>query len=46
MLEDLSSTKPHVVFDTSAEKVGPSLNDAVHKEPCLAPPLFDALAKF
>ena len=44
--KDHSSTKLRVVFDASAKKVGPSLNDAMYKGPCLTPLLFDVLVRF
>ena len=44
--KDHSSTKLRVVFDASAKKVGPSLNDAMYKAPCLKPHLFDVLVRF
>ena len=44
--KDHSSTKLPVVFDASAKKVGPSLNDAMYKGPCLTPLLFDVLVRF
>ena len=44
--KDHSSAKLRVVFDASAKKVGPSLNDAMYKGPCLTPLLFDVLARF
>ena len=44
--KDHSSTKLRVVFDTSAKKVGPSLNNAMYKGPCLTPLLFDVLVRF
>ena len=39
--EDHSSTKLRVVFDASVKKVGPSLNNAMPEEPCLAQLLFN-----
>ena len=42
---DHSSTKL-VVFDASAKKVGPSLNDAIYKGPCLTRLLFIVLVRF
>ena len=44
--KDHSSTKLRVVFDASAKKVGPTLNDAMYKGPCLTPLLFDVLVRF
>ena len=44
--KDHSSTKLCVVFEASAKKVGPSLNDAMYKGPCLTPLLFDVLVRF
>ena len=41
-----SSTKLRVVFDASAKKVGPSLNDEIYKGPCLTRLLFIVLVRF
>ena len=41
-----SSTKLRVVFDASAKKVGPSLNDAMYKGPFFTRLLFDVLVRF
>ena len=43
---DQSSTKLCLVFDVSAKKVGPRLNEAMYKGPCLIPHLYDVLAWF
>ena len=44
--KDHSSTKLRVVFDASAKKVGPSLNDAMYKGPSLTQLLFNVLVRF
>lgn len=44
--QDHGSTKIHIAFDASTEKVGPSLNDAIYKESCLDLLLSDVLAQF
>ena len=44
--KDHSSTKLRAVSDARAKNVGPSLNDAVYKGPCLTPLLFDVLVQF
>ena len=44
--KDHSSTKLRVVFDASAKKVGPSLNDEIYKGPCLTRLLFIVLVRF
>ena len=43
---DHSSTKLRVLFDASSKTLGPSLNDALYKGPCLTPLLFDVLLRF
>ena len=44
--EDKQTTKLRVVFDASAKKSGPSLNDCMYKGPCLIPLLYDMLVRF
>ena len=44
--KDHSSTKLRVVFDASAKKVGPTLNDAMYKGPCWTLLLFAVLVPF
>ena len=43
---DHSSTKLRVLFDASSKTLGPSLNHALYKGPCLTPLLFDVLLRF
>ena len=42
--DDHSSTKLRVVFDVSSRTIRPSLNDILHKGPCLTPFLFDVFS--
>ena len=43
--KDHSFTKLRIVFNATAKEVGPSLNNAVYKGPCLTPLSFDVLAR-
>ncbi|XP_057298583.1 uncharacterized protein LOC130629417 [Hydractinia symbiolongicarpus] len=44
--EEKATTKVRMVFDGSAKKNGPSLNDCMEPGPFIATPLFDVLARF
>ena len=44
--EDKSTTKLRIVFDASAKRKGPSLNDCLYSGPSLTASLFSVLMKF
>ena len=44
--EEHDTTKTRVVSDASSKLEGPSLNEQLHKGPCLLPSLFDILCWF
>ena len=43
---DKQTTKLRIVFDASAKKDGPSLNDCIHAGPSLSPLLMDIMLRF
>ena len=43
---DKNTTKIHVVYDASAKRNGPSLNDCFYSGPPLTPLIFDVLTRF
>jgi hypothetical protein len=43
---DKQTTKLRIVFDASAKKDGPSLNDCIHAGPSLSPLLMDVMLRF